>query len=310
MDESSTSHDHSISARPPRESSTYLPIMALPYWAELGPFITRTVSKVAESGRDLPGLYAAITPFVLWCWQSRGIELRDDRIFRRGLADQFIHLATPTLSSASKATHRGALWRAIETLNPNDTSVAGVTLPRSAPIIPYNDVELAELRSWARAQTTASRRHDAGTLLALGLGAGLATREIVEVTISDVSTRPEGTFISVWASRPRTVPVLPEWAPYLQSSAALSHGQEWVFASGRRSASSDQVSEFLARTRSALDIRAVRMRATWLRHHLAEGMSPIELMQISGIRTLSGLQNSLDIDPRKGHSSLKRGGGK
>src|SRR5664279_2979900 len=143
MDQSSTANGDDIWANPLVESSTYLPIMALPYWAELGPFITRTVSTVSESGRDLPGLYSAITPFVLWCWQSRGIDLRDDRIFRRTLADQFIHLATPTLSPASKATHRGALWRAIAILNPQDTSVSGTTLPRSAPTIPYNDSEIA-----------------------------------------------------------------------------------------------------------------------------------------------------------------------
>jgi hypothetical protein len=296
--------------RPSAAPESYLPIMALPYWDELGPFINRTVSTIAESGRDLPGLYSAITPFVLWCWQSRGIDLRDDRIFRRTLADQFIHLATPTLSPASKATHRGALWRAIEILNPHDASVSGLTLPRSAPTIPYNDSEIAELRSWAAGQATLIRRQDAGKLLALGLGAGLATREIIEVTVADVSARPEGMFVSVWASRPRTVPVLPEWTSYLQSSADLPRGQAWVFASGRGAASSDQVSEFLSRARSGLDIRAVRMRATWLRRHLADGMSPIELMQISGIQTLGALQNSLNFAPRTGHKMVPGGGHK
>ncbi|TQO18861.1 hypothetical protein FB472_0388 [Rhodoglobus vestalii] len=288
-------------------SKTYLPIMGLPYWNTIGPFITHAVSEVAEGGRDLPGLYSAITPFVLWCWQSRGIDLREDRIFRRTLADQFIHLATPTLSPASKATHRGALWRAIEILNPHDTSVSGLALPRSTPTIPYNDSELAQLQSWALAQSTAARRQDAGTLLALGLGAGLATREILEVTVSDVTIRPRGMFVSVWASRPRTVPVLAEWSSYLRASAELSRGQEWVFAAGRGAPSSDQVSEFLARARSGLDIRVVRMRATWLRRHLADGMSPIELMQISGIHTLAGLQNSLNFAPTTGHKMAKRG---
>ncbi|MBH0009582.1 hypothetical protein [Salinibacterium sp. SWN1162] len=307
MDESFVSRDLNTSANPPRESSAYLPIMALPYWDDLGPFITGAVSTVSESGRDLPGLYSAITPFVLWCWQSRGIDLRDDRIFRRNLADQFIHLATPSLSSASKATHRGALWRAIAILNPQDTSVSGATLPRSAPTIPYNNAEIAELRSWSAAQATESRRRDAGVLLALGLGAGLATREILEVAVSDISIRSQEIFVSVWSSRPRTVPVFPEWATSLQSLAEAARSRSWVFAPGRKSVSSDQVAEFLSRARSDLDIRAVRMRATWLRRHLSDGMSPIELMQISGIRTLAGLQNSLDFVPRSGRNSTKRG---
>lgn len=307
MDESSTSRSRSASDNPPSASSSYLPIMALPYWDDLGPFITGAVSTVSESGRDLPGLHSAITPFVLWCWQSRGIDLRDDRIFRRNLADQFIHLATPTLSSASKATHRGALWRAIAILNPQDTSVSGTTLPRSAPTIPYNDSEIAELRSWSVAQATGSRRRDAGILLALGLGAGLATREILEVTVSDISVRSQEIFVSVWSSRPRTVPVFPEWATNLQPFADAARSQAWVFAPGRKSVASDQVSEFLSRARSDLDIRAVRMRATWLRRHLADGTSPIDLMQISGVRTLAGLQNSLDFVPRNGRNSSKLG---
>ena len=273
----------------------YRPILGLPYWDVIGPFIDAAVADMAQSVRESPGLYSAITPFVLWCWQARGMELRRDRVFPRALIDQFIHLATPGLSLASKATHRSALWRMVETLNPLDTSVAGVTLPRSAPLLPYSRPEVAQLRSWAAGQSTPRRRADAAVLLALGFGAGLATREILEVTTSDIISRGDDLFISVWASRPRVVPVLSIWQESLRARAEESRGQIWAFCPGRQNATTNQVTNFLTRSRTNLDIRPTRMRATWIRDHLATGTSPIELLQMSGIKNLAALQNSLTL---------------
>lgn len=288
-------------------SSRYTPILALPYWETIGGFVDEAVADSAQSSdREVIGLYSAVTPFVLWCWQARGMELRRERIFRRSLVDQFIHLATPDLVSGSKSTLRSALWRVVEALNPADTSVAGVTIPRSKPTVPYSTAEIAELLSWAAGQPTARRHEDAAVLLALGLGAGLATRELLEVTVADITAHDGRIFVSVWSSRPRVVPVLPQWERPILARVETSFGQQWAFRPGRHSATSNQVTDFITRSRSDLDIRPVRMRATWLSEHLATGTSPIELLQLAGLKHLSALQNSLVFAPRTRHKNGSR----
>jgi len=281
----------------------YTPILGLPYWGTIGPFVDAAVEDATgPAERELAGLYSAVTPFVLWCWQSRGIELRRERMFRRTLVDQFIHLATPGLAPSSKATLRGALWRMVETLNPTDTSVAGLTLPRSAPTLPYSAAEVAELLSWAASQSTARRREDAAVLLALGFGAGLATRELLEVTVRDITARDEDVFVSVWAGRPRVVPVLPNWRRALRDRAEGGGSQQWAFRRGRSAATSNQVTDFVTRAATTLDVRPVRMRATWLSEHLATGTSPVELLSLAGLQHLSALQNALNFAPRTRHN--------
>lgn len=290
-------------------SRGYRPIMALPYWGAIGAFVEAAVEDtIATTQRETSGLYSAITPFVLWCWQSRGLDLQRERVFRRSLVDQFIHLATPQLSPQSKATLRSGLWRVVSVLNPTDTSVSGVTIPRSAPTIPYSTSEVAELLSWARSQPTERRREDASILLSLGLGAGLATRELLEVTVADLTEHDSGWFVSVWASRPRLVPVLPAWHSALEARKQSGSKQEWAFRPGRQSASSNQVTDFLTRTRSALDIRPSRMRSTWLSEHLAQGTSPLDLLNYAGLEHLAALQNALNFAPRSGHTKPKSKG--
>lgn len=272
----------------------YLPIVALPYWDTIGSFVRESVrdalSGTERSERDL---YAAATPLVLWAWRARGTPLERKRIFRRSLIEQFIHLGMPEYARGSRATIRSTLWRMAEALNPDESAGAHRKIPRSDATAPYSPSEVAELVSWATTQGTAARRRNATALLCLGLGAGLATSELldvqaVDITVNTSSARPEARVV-VWRARPRVVPVQSNWVRPL---AALIHGFEpdaWVFRQGRTGTSPGQVTDFLTRARSPLDVRPARMRATWLVQRLQQGTSPDELLRISGLKTFAAL---------------------
>jgi integrase len=267
----------------------YRPINALPYWHTIGDFITAAVADTAAAtNRDERSLYPATVAFVLWCWQSRGTPLERTRIFRRSTVEEFIHLAMKKYATSSRATHRSTLWLMVETLNPADVTEHR-PIPRSVPTKPYSSSEVARLYSWATAQGTEHRRCDAVALLALGLGAGLAAREILGVRVRDLDTTTDDIHVIVWESRPRVVPLSPQWDRPLRRILGDLTPADWLFRPGRISATSGQVTDFLLRARTDLDVRPSRMRATWLVEHLRDGTPPQELLRISGLKNLAAL---------------------
>ncbi|KGJ72345.1 hypothetical protein GY21_15930 [Cryobacterium roopkundense] len=267
----------------------YRPINALPYWNTIGDFITSAVADTATAtNRDERSLYPATVAFVLWCWQSRGTPLERKRIFRRSTVEEFIHLAMKKYAQGSRATHRATLWLMVDTLNPADRTEHR-PIARSAPTKPYSSSEVATLYSWATSQGTEHRRRDAVALLALGLGAGLAAREILGVRVRDLDTTTDDIHVIVRESRPRVVPLSPQWDRPLRRILGDLKPNDWLFRPGRISATSGQVTDFLLRARTDLDVRPSRMRATWLVEHLRDGTPPRELLRISGLKNLAAL---------------------
>ena len=276
----------------------YRPINALPYWNTIDDFITAAVADTASAtARDERSLYPATVAFVLWCWQSRGTPLERNRIFRRSTVEEFIHLAMKKYARGSRATHRTTLWLMVDILNPADLS-AHRPIPRSAPTKPYSSSEVAALYSWATSQGTEHRHRDAIALLALGLGAGLAAREILGIKVQDLDTTTDDIHVTVCESRPRVVPLRHEWDRPLRQILGDLTPTDWLFRPGRLSATSGQVTDFLLRARTDLDVRPSRMRATWLVEHLRCGTPPQELLRISGLKNLAALDKIAAFVPR------------
>ena len=286
----------------------YLPILALPYWATIGPFIEAAVSdSAAICGRSERDLFAAATPMVLWAWQARGIPLERGRVFRHSLVEQFIHLGMPGAARGSQATLRSTLWRMTEVLNPADAHGDHRPIPRSKPTAPYSVAAIAELYSWANTQGTPARSRNALALLCLGFGAGLATRELLDVRVTDISTDQslDGSAtaaVVVWSDRPRVVPFRPEWTRTLHTVLSDTPDDSWLFRPGRTGTSPGKVTDFLTRSRTHLDVRPTRMRTTWLLQHLAEAMPAAGLRRISGLKNYAALDKLTPFVPRRADS--------
>ncbi|WBM79838.1 hypothetical protein KIV56_16970 [Cryobacterium breve] len=282
----------------------YRPINALPYWDEIGEFVNAAVADTASiSGRDARSLYPAAVAFVMWCWQSRGTPLERPRIFRRVVVEEFVHLGMASYARGSKATHRATLTIMVEALNPAETVRSRRAIPRSAPTQPYTREEVAALHSWAAAQGTRRRHHDAIALLALGLGAGLATREILGARVADLETQDDHINVIVWEGRARVVPVRPDWQRPLRRILADLDPAALIFRPGRTGASPGQLTDFLLRSRTELDVRPSRMRTTWLLEHLNAGTPPKELLRISGLKNFAALDKIAAFAPKTGHTS-------
>lgn len=270
-------------------TARFVPVKAAAYWDVLEPVVVSAVSTAARvTGRDARGLYPAATAFVLWAWQTKALELEVKTMFRRRLVEEFVHRGMGSYTRSSRATYRSVLLAVVDAVTP--PGEASFPIPRSAPTPPYPPAEIAALRSWASAQGSDGRRRDAWVLLALGFGAGLATRELLAVRTGDVDVRADEVRVMVWENRPRLVPVLPAWDRPLREVAGESGVDRWVFRPGRTTVRSAQVTDFLHRGHTTeLDVRPARMRTTWMLTHLQQGTPPRELLRIAGLENLAAL---------------------
>ncbi|KQW06440.1 hypothetical protein ASC66_08105 [Leifsonia sp. Root4] len=272
------------------ELDRYRPVQAGPYWDIIGEFVEEAVADTAATtGRAPRSVFPAAVAFVLWCWQSRGTPLERPRIFRRAVVEQFIQLGMDGYLQGSKATHRATLSQMVRVLNPADAVPAHRPIPRSAPTEPYTPADVAALHSWAFSQGTPRRRNDAVALLALGLGAGLATRELLKVRTSDLGIWNEQMFVIVREGRPRHVPILSAWQQPIRRILGEVDQGDWLFRPGRSSTGVGQIADFFQRAPTSLDVRPLRMRTTWLLHHLLAGTPPLELLRISGLQNFAAL---------------------
>ncbi|MCS6583341.1 hypothetical protein [Curtobacterium citreum] len=268
--------------------TTYRPLLALPWWDKIGPFLTALVDDVsADLGVDPRTLYPFVTPFVLWCWQTKGLELDRQKMFRQSCIESFAINGMPSLSRGTKNTIRGKLLRVSEVVVTELSTTPLHGIGRSTPTPPYDARQRAELYSWSRTRGTATARRDADVLLALGFGAGLPTRELLEVRRRDVAD--DGSVLRVRDARRRAVPVHEDWQSVLQRALHELGSDDWAFRPGRDTASSGQVADFVRRTATDLDIRPARMRSTWLCRRLAENVPVDSLLLESGLQTYASL---------------------
>lgn len=277
-------------------SGHYHPQHAAPYWAHLGEFVRRAVDdagpRTAYSDREL---FAAATPLTLWAWQSAAMPLERDVIFSLRTIERFIAVGLPQYRSDSgRNTIRSRLLRMSHVLT--STPVAPPVLRplgRSDPSAPYSAKEIAILKSWAIAQSTAQRKWNAEALLSLGLGAGLAGREIINLTVDDIRSDDFGVVVAVHGERPRQVPVLREWERALVAGVRSDGGGGWLFRDNRISANRNLITDFVSRSTGKIQLQARRMHSTWIVQHLEAGTALVPLMRAAGLESPEALDRFL-----------------
>jgi integrase len=281
------------------DAARFVPIKAAHYWEVLEPVVVAAVSKTTRrTGRQPRSLYPVATAFVLWAWQSKGIELEVGRMFRRRIVEEFVHRGMSSYTRGSRATYRSTLIAIVDAVTP--PSEQPFPIPRSDPTPPYTPSEIAALRSWANSQGSSTRRQDAAVLLALGFGGGLATRELLALRVSDVDVRPHSVHVLVWDRRPRLVPILPAWDSALRGAVGDADPDVWLFRRGRTGVRPGQVTDFLHRGHTTeLDVRPARMRTTWMLTHLQSGTPPRELLRIAGLENLAALDRLTPFLPAR-----------
>ena len=297
----------------PRESGggTYQPQHAAPYWAHLGEFVRRSVNDAtADTAYSASELYAAATPLTMWAWQTAGMPLEREVIFSLRTIERFIAVGLPQYrSNSGRNTIRSRLLRMSHALiGPPVAPPALRPLGKSNPSAPYSAKEIIILKSWAIAQSTAQRRWNAEALLSLGLGAGLAGREIINLRVDDLHSDDGGVVVTVRGERSRQVPVLREWERALASGVRPEDGG-WLFRENRESANRNLITDFVSRSTGKIQLQARRMHSTWIVQHLEAGTPLVPLMRAAGLESPEALDRFLrfvrEPDARGSRNTLR-----
>lgn len=228
----------------------------------------------------------AVAHHVDWCVNVASLPMKHDSLFRRDVIAAAVAVM-PTTQWSTQGRRRSLLFRVSETLGVMTPPPPLPALAAALPTAPYSDSDVAEIRRWASIQPGENWR-SARALVALGLGAGLPTRDIAEVVSADV--RDGGSAVIVRGSKPRLVPVSDDWADDLREVAALPYDPCAPLFRPGAAWTKNLVTTFVERSMgSGLHPSTQRMRATWIVARLSTGEPMQELLHASGVASMDAL---------------------
>lgn len=283
-----------------RRIARFTPDVEPAYWRVIEPFVRGCVTDAAPAtpyaAKDL---LHATSRFVLWTWQTAGLELDRAVVFSRPVISEYIECGCDTKSPASRGNQRSQLLRMAETLlGPEAAPPRLPPLPASDPVAPYSAADLITFRSWAHGQTTTRRRQDCRVLLALGAGAGLSAREVATLRTSHVRVDEAGVLLAVAGLRARFVPVLADWEPFLINAVDSLGADVPIFRPGHTGAPKNLITAFLSKCGgTGARPRTQRLRATWIVTHLTASTPVVPFMAAAGVQSLEALTRYLRFVP-------------
>ena len=263
---------------------TYRPRLPDGDWVGIRPFVLSVVSDV-ESSLPYPSasILNAVTHHVDWCVNTVGLDQDRKDLFRRDVIGAAVAMM-PTRQGSTRGRRRSLLLRVGEALGTIPVPPALPPLAAATPSAPYTPNEVDEVVRWALSQSERDGP-SALALVALGLGAGLPTRDVAKVRARDVRADGEAIYLD-----DRVVPVLDDWVDDLGTLARKASTREEPLFRPGVAWSKNVVTVFVSRSLgSGMRPSTQRMRATWLVHHLGSGTPMQDLLSAAGLQSMDAL---------------------
>lgn len=311
---SNRSYDHRLRERVTVDTSNYCPSGMPPSdWDRIAPFVRDAVTQTQAhyAGRyNTKDMLGAVAHHTRWVTLVACLPLERGVVFHRDVIADFVANGCAARSPNSRANTRTFLLRVAEAVLGDEERVTRLKpLNKDAPTRPYSEFEQRSLGSWAEGQTTPSRRFNCRAILALGLGAGLSTPDILSLRTSQIVVDPLGVLVQV--DRPssrRDVPVLAAWEQPLIDLVAVREPDEWAVGTQRTGTNSNWLNDYLRRTQPEQRLRPEvgRLRNTWLVHHLVSGTPLGPLSVAAGLDTFRMFEKLLCFVPEPSLSEVRR----
>ena len=281
-------------------------------WALIAPFVLEatTTALVWHSreydAKDMIGAVAALTR---WGTQVACLPMNEAILFHRDTIAEFIAHGCGGLTIKSRGTLRSRLLRVAEAVLPASQRVTRLTpLNFDRAMSPYTTTEIRKLHSWAEGQTTPMRRMESRAIVALGVGGGLANRDINHLLAGDIQVDPAGVLLHVRrADSSRYVPLLVSYEKAIVDLVAVKGPGDYFVGSRRVTATANWLNQTIAKSRpeGAFRPSPVRMRNTWIVHHLITGTPLGPLAGAAGLDTFRTIEKLLQFVPVPSHSEIR-----
>ena len=282
----------------------YAPNLPVEYVAEIRIFVENAVAMaLPKTSYAAKTLLSPAMRFTYWAVFVAGAEQNATAVFQRELIEYYVRETMGELREGTRRNNRAWLFRVAEAVNPETNPRNPMPLNQRGMDTPYTSAELDILGGWAAGQGTAYSRRAATTLVALGAGAGLSSREIAflrndAVTIGDDRSV---TINIAEGGRPRQIPVAARYEKALTKAVKGMPGERFVFLPQRTRTENDVVSAFVARTSRPTGtptVRVQRLRNTWMVQQMTNRVDVLTLMEAAGLKSLETISRLASFVPR------------
>ena len=267
-------------------------------WAGTGSAVREAVLRSTTSSSNASKYLSHLADFAAWA-HGEGVPMTLTHLFDPDVIERYIAVGMPTAKDSTRATRRAVLRRVAQRCSP---AALNPPLPISYRRLrpPYSADEVRGFLALAASQPTPSRRQTLEAIVHLGLGCGIASRDLGWVRGRDVTRLPDHA-VSVSVSggtRPRSVVALQRHEEaLLQLAAAKGSG---LLIGGRVRGRRNITRGPLDRVVGGEDLprlETARLRSSWLLTHLRAQTPLPALMQAAGLTTVRPLEDLLDLCP-------------
>jgi len=267
-------------------------------WPYTHRLVAEAVQLSTRSTSNAAKYLSHLSDFAAWA-HAQGVPLVLEALLDPDVIERYIAVGMSGSKDSTRATRRAILRRiARHCASPPQDLPLPIACRRVRP--PYSPAEIHGLLALASAQPTASRRRTLRAILHLGLGCGIASRDLAWVRGRGVEELPDGA-VSVTVSggtRPRTVITLQAHeTPLLKIARAA--GCDLLIggsARGRRNVTRGPL-ERVVGGEDLPRLETARLRSTWLLAHLRARTPLPALMNAAGLTTVRPLEDLLHHCP-------------
>lgn len=281
-------------------------------WERIAAFVRETTLSAQKhhAGRyQTKDMIGAVATFTWWVTEVACYPLETSVVFHRETIADYIDTGCDSLTPGTRATRRSMLLRVAEAvLDPDERVERLAPVHKDNPLQPYSEFEQRRLLSWAEGQTTPTRRLDCHLILALGLGAGLSSADILSLTAGQVVVDHLGVLIRIQRrGSERDVPMLAAWEQPIVDAVSMRDPDGWLVGT-RRGANSNWINHFLAKTQPEAGCRpnVSRLRNTWIVHHLNTGTPLGPLSVAAGLETFRTFEKLLPFVHAPSQDDVRR----
>lgn len=280
------------------------------HWLKIREFVVdAVVDSKPRDGDEARRRMSLLAQLVDWVVYEAGFEMTRRTVFDLDIMSEFLDRQTDWTPKV-RNIFRGKLKTMGQALNPEwpddlpeETAYSSAWHPS-----PYTDQEVRTIRNWATGQRTALNRNKARVFLALTLGAGLYSHEVVALRVRDIQIDDEGVLLHVRGRAERDVPVLAEHEEVLIELVQNVDQGDYAFAPGRTNRASSVVQGFIQGTNrdEGIQPNPRRLRATWLVRHLHNGVPAAALCRAAGLTNLRAYERWLCTLPKMDDAEFRQ----
>ena len=282
----------------------YAPNLPAEYVAKIRTFVENAVAMaLPKTSYAAKTLLSPAMRFTYWAVFVAGAEQDATAVFQRELIEYYVRETMGELREGTRRNNRAWLFRVAEAVNPETNPRNPMPLNQRGMDTPYTSGELDILDGWAAGQGTTYSRRAATTLVALGAGAGLSSREIALLRNDAISIGDDRsvTINITEGGRPRQIPVAARYEKTLAKAVKDMPGERFVFLPQRTRTENDVVSAFVARISRPTGtptVRVQRLRNTWLVQQMTNRVDVLTLMEAAGLKSLESISRLASFVPR------------